>query len=508
MVDFSAFLPRSCYMKFFVVVVIFRVGTTDSFSVSDASHRTKLSSENSFSSLILKENSRHCRQQTSRLSAVNNGRNDQNQPIADRSYDFIAIEEADKMLQQERLRMEQEIGEMKILLNRQQELLECDGLRDGLAYNMEFSNQEETVVIDLGFAGRDDINSNKDVEFSGPDINESPFSSPFPNPINEEQFRQQNQRSHDSAECRTIEFALRQIDQENEDLKNEFDSQQHRYQSNIEESQRLIYDLRDRSDCLQHELKLEHSYFESAKAELEEALDQQRGKERDLEQQLLVARREQEILKQAAVEAQQQQQQEFQKQEEQEERECQQREEQERKQQKSQQEQEEHRHHEDLLRNHQELVELEKNQKQFEDVYFSIYGDNSNDESANDNPVQNQSELEQNEIAVNGEHRVRQYENSGDSVRSTHSPQSMHIGQDNIAQQQQPQQQKQQPYQYKYQYEYQYHHQQDQQQYQAFSVAATTQISDNRPSRRVSKQNARRNSREHGIFMNFNDILV
>lgn len=390
------------------------------------------------------------------------------------------------MLQQERLRMEQKIGEMKILLERQQELLECDGLRDGLAYNMEFSNQEETVVIDLGFAGRDDIKSSKVVEFSGPNINESPFSSPFPNPINEEQFRQQNQRSHDSAECRTIEFALRQIDQENEDLKNEFDSQRHRYryQSNIEETQRMICDLRDRSDGLQHELKLEHSYFESAKAELEEALDQERSKERDLEQQLLVARREQEILKQAAVEAQQQQQ-ELQKQEE----------------------QEEHRHHEDLPRDHQELVELEKHQKQLEDVYFSIHGDNSNDESANDNLVQNQSELEQDEIAVNDEHKVRQYEKSGDSVRSTHSPQSMHIGQDNITQQQQQPQQ--QPYQYKSQYEYQYHHQQDQQQqYQAFSVAATTQISDNRPSRRVSKRNSRRNSHEHGIFMNFNDILV
>jgi len=485
-VSISAIFPRYYYLEFLAVLIIFRVRTTDAFSthhptaVSDASRRMKLSSGNSLSSLILEQDNRQCQQQIVGLSAVNNNMNNQNQPIADLSYDFIATEEADKMLQQERLRNEQEIREMKTVLKRQhQELLEFDSL----ASHIQLSNQEVANVVDLEFAGLEDSKSSKDVKNKNPNNDESIFSS-FSTTIDEEQYRQHHRHSHNTAECRTLEISIRQIDEENEDLKDEFNDQQDRYESDIEKRRSIVCDLRDRFDCVQHELKIEMSYSETAKAELEELLDQERSKVRELEQQLLIARREQEILEQAAVEAQYRQQ-DLQEHQHQQRLIQLEQEEQERQQQQSQQEQD-HVYHEELLRNHQELVELEKYQKQFDDVYFNIYDDNSVDKSANDNlaPNPNQSQLEQDVVAVNGGQGPRQYQNPIDSAQSTHSPQSTRSGQYDMAQQQ------------------------HQQQHQTFNVAVTTQITDPRQSKRETKRDSRTNSYAHGMFMNFNDILV
>jgi len=503
----SSFLRRSD-LVFLVGLLTFGVRTTDAFSAhhptatSGASPSTRLISGNSVS---LERNGNRCQQQTVALSAVNNDKNEENQPNAGRSYDFIAIEEADKMVQQERLRNEQEIREMKTLLERQhQELLEFDII----SCNVEVSTQEHPDVIDLGFLESEDIPYNNDVESNFTDFDASPFSPPFSTTLDEEEYRQHRQHSHDTAECRTLEISLQQLDEENEDLKDEFNNQRHRHQSDIDEKQRMIFDLRDRFNCVQHELKMEISHFGRAKAELEEMLNQEQLKARILEQQLLLARREQEILEQAAIEAQQQQQQMQEKEEQERQQRLEQleREEQERKQQQMQQEKEENLHREELLRNHGELAELEKHQKQLDDVYSNIHNGNSADQSENDNLVRNQNQSQREQDADTGD--------SDGPMYSTQFNTAQQQQQEQVEQQQQQQQQR--PYDPDQQHQQQQYQQQNHQQHQhnpqhnhqTFSVAVTTQTYDPRRSKRKSKRYVRSNSQAHGIFMNFNDILV
>ena len=487
---YTAFRASYC-LELFMLVTSFRVvKMTDGFSiyhptVSDANHRMKLLSENILSIRSYKDGYCPRQQFVFRLSASSNNNNSESQPIGDRSYDFIAIEEADKMLQQERLRNEQEIREMKILLERQhQELLEFDSLTS----NVELSNQDYFDAIDISFSDREDDKcsdeTNRSSKTNGRSNDKSPFSPPFSTSVDEEQYKQTHQRSHNTAEWRTLKISLQQIDEENEELEKEYDDERNCYQSNIEETQRMIFDIRDRFDCMQHELKQEISHFERAKAELEEMLEQERSKSRELEQELLVARREQEILEQAAVEAQQQQ---LQDQEEQEKLEEKQRlielehEAQEHHHQNQIQKEQEIHHHEELLRNHKELVELEEHQKQFDDVYFNIRNDNRVEK---DNRKQNQSQLEEDVVAVNSRQDVRQTNHFVDSEPQANSPQPMEFTCHDTT------------------------HQQGLQQKHSFSVAVTTQASESIQSKKDSKRNSRKNSHAHGIFMNFNDILV
>lgn len=417
------------------------------------------------------------------------------------------------MLERERVKNEREIRKMKVLLKRQhQELLEYDSE----AYNIQLSSEEDPDVIDIGFdSGEEDVDGIDDDESNDTIFDESPFSGPSSATIDEEEYREHHQRSHNTAECRTLEISLQHIDEENEDLKDELNDQRYRFESDIDETRKTIADLRDRFDCIQYELKIEHSHFESAKAELEEVLDRERSKARDLEQQLLLARREQEILEQAAVEAQhRQQQQELQQRREQEileqaaveaqrrqqelqeqeehdrQQELIERKEQDRKRQQVHQEQEEQLHQEELLRNYQELVELEKHQKQLDDVYFNLNNDNSIDGNINDNLVQNQNQnqndSEQDVVAAYDGEDHRQHSNPSDPVSSTHSTQSTHFEQYDIGRQGVRRRR------------YQEH---------TFSVAVTTQLDDPRQSNTESKRDIRTNSHAHGIFMNFNDIL-
>jgi len=479
----------------------------------------------------MEHNGRQCQKQIGALSALKS-----NQPDADRSYDFIARAEANKMLQQERLKNEREIRQMKIKLKRQhQELLE----NDSEALNIQLSNEDDSDLSDL------DVDIFEDVEIDDTNSNSSPFSPPFSTEINEEQFKQNHERSHNNAECRTLEIALQQIHEDNQDLKNEFNDQRNRYQSGIDETRRMICDMRDRYDCIHHELEAESTYFERAKAELEVVIDRKRSQTRELEQQLLLARREQQILEQAAIEAQHRQQEmqelqereelELQRQEEKLKREQQQiqqeqeehdrqiqqelmqlaREEQERKQQLEQEEQEsqgqqelmqlarqekeqkqkqdqqeqaERLRHEELLRNHRELAELEKHHKEFDDIYF---------------------QLQEEEGSVNTGQVHYQYEHFGNSVPSMHSTQSTHFAQYDVARQQQQQQQQQ--YQQLYQQQQQYRHWQWQ---QSSNVEVPSRKSNSeqskspRPYERDPRQEIRTNSRSHGTFMNFNDMLV
>lgn len=435
-------------------------------------NEVKLPSRNSLSTLIPGENNlQHYRYQV-RLCALNGKKSDQNEPIKGRSYDFIAIEEANKMLKQERLKNEQEICEMKILLERQRkELLESNSVK----CNMHCANQEDCDVIDLGFAGREDFESNEDVESYERNVDESYFSSSYSNAVDEEQYRECNRRSHDNAEYRTLEITFQQINENNEDLNDELNDQRDRYQSDIDEIQRMIYDLRDRVICIHRELKTEIAYFEREKTELEEVLDLERSKSTELEQQFMLARREREILEQVTIEARHQQQklhvQELQLEQEEQER---------RRQQKQQLEQEEHLYHRELHQHHQqELRELEKNQEQLDDIYFDVYDSNDGSENTDNNHVPNQSEIQEDMIAIDGEKGYFRIDNSNTSGCSAHLSQSAQFTQRQMTQQQ-----------------------------QAFRVGAKTEIPDPRQSKRESKREFGTYSHAHGMFMNFNDILV
>lgn len=431
-------------------------------------------------------------------------------------YDFIAIEEADKMLEGERLRHEQELCKMKNLLQRQHlQILELD---DGDASHIRLFDQEDPGTDGTGFVFCQDGGG------SYQEFDRAPGDDAFSATIDEEEYKEQHERSHNAAECRTLEISLRQIEEENEDMKREFKDQKEAYQSYLEETGRTICDVRDRSDVIQHELKIEMSYFERAKAELEEILEVEQCKTRMLEEQLMLARREQEILEKAAVEAMHRQQ-EREEQEQHEEQERQQRlvqiqkEEQQRAQQLLQLEREEQERQQQQLqqKHHEELNELEKHQEQLNDVYFDMYNDDEDiddssdgsnyncepetthqdqlhnayfsnyndesiDESADGNIHSNQEQLQREDSVVGAV-------NNGSTV-SVHASRSHYSTRSK-------------------QYYYpRYDVTQERQQYhqQKFSVAVTTNAAAE-PLKNL-KRESRTNSHAHGIFMNFNDILV
>jgi len=476
-----------------MIVMSYGIRMTDAFSiyhprVSDANHRVGFSSENSLSASQFRDNSNLCHTRIFRIYASTNGINSQNQSIGDRSYDFIAIEEADKMLQKERLRNEKEIREMKILLERQhEELLEFDRLTS----NVRLSNQDYIDTINRSYFEGQDSKCSDDTKQSGINNDKPPFPPPFSASIDEEKYKQKYQSSHNTAELRTLKISLQQIDDENEELEKEFDDQQHRYQSDIADTQRMISDIRDRFDCMQHELKLEILHFESTKTDLENMFEEERSKSRDFEQQLIVAHREQEILEQAAVEAAveaKKRQQELHEQEVQDQIEYRQRimqlehkEHEHHQQQHIKQEQERY-HDKDLLSDHEELVELDLHQKQFDDLYFNLRDDNRMEESIGN---QNQSQLQQDVVAINSGQRPHQYKISVDlGAPEIYPPQPMQSPCYDRTQKR--------------------HFQQE----HSFSAAVTTEASENLPSKRESKHYSRKNSHAHGMFMNFNDILV
>ena len=446
--------PRSPHPLLKAVVVLLTLSVETSFAFSTHSPLSALNQERC-----------HSYRKTAILSATTKNKKNKN----GRSYDFIAVEEAEKMLQEERLKNEQEIQEMKILLERQhQELLEFNYPNPPF---LDISNEEYSDVIDVGFGRRKGNRMSKDAEMNGNDMYESPFSS-FTATMNDEQYRQQNQRSHSTAERRTLEISLQKIHEENEDLNDAFEYQRHHFQSNIDKTRRMLHDIQENLYNTQRELKMEVSGFERTKAELENVLEQERQKARELEEQLLLARREQEIIAQAAIEAQNRQQ-ELQEQENQRLLQLE-REEKEHQQQTLQLEEEERLRNEEISRNHQEFIELEKHQKQLDDLYFNLYN-----KDGIDNGVVNEEQNQQNEISNNAVHGFSQYNDLDASTSS------------------QP------PYFAQYSSEYQqWSHQQ-----QNNRVSDMAQRTKQQQSKRTSKRSIRTNSQNHGIFMNFNDML-
>lgn len=378
--------------------------------------------------------------------------NDMNNEKPDRFYELISVEDADKMLQQERLVQKEEIRKLKNLLELQHKQL-CE-------FNvLDSRTQLPCADVDMGFVGHDASIGGNDIQNDAVDYLSGDDTGFFPPSSTDEEYKQQHQQSHSAAERRTIEIELRQVDDENEELENEFNDQQQSHETDIEEFQGLIYDVRHRSDCIQQELKLEFKYFERAKVELEEVLNQELSKTRELEQQLLLARREQEILDEAVIEAQRRQQ-ELQGQEEQE------------RQQERHREQLQQDREEQLRRDHQELVELERNEAEFDKAYFNFFNDDRTDGDINDHHISNQP---QEDVAgVDGDGQgPQQYQYSANTAQSQ-SPQSTLSPQ----------------------YDAVYR--------QTVAKSVTSQTTDPPQAKRTT----RKNSDAHGIFMNFNDILM
>ena len=499
-------IPRYFCLQFLAVLMVFLATTTDAFyaqhpttAANAPTRRMVVSSGSSLPSVFLRKHESECHQQMVAHFAANSDINNDKVPIADRSYDFIAVEEAEKMLQQERLKHEKEVHDMKHLLKRQHEQLREF---DSLDSNIQLQNHKDPGTVDLGFDGSDDrsinaIDNNYINDYSSDD---NALYSPYSNIMDEQKYKQQRQKSHDAAECRTLKIALHQIDKENEELEDECIDQQQSYQSDIEEMRRTLRDVQDRSNCIKHELKTERSYFERAKEELESVLnqerskimaleqqlsvlDQERSKAMALEQQLLIARREQQILEEAAIEARRRHQQELQEREEYQRQQRllqQEQEEHQRQQQLLHQKQEEERlYQEQLLQEHQELRELQRHQEQLNNICFNLYNDDSIDESDNDHhiPNSNRNQRQQAVFGADGGLGPDQCQYSVvDSARSVHSTQSTHFTQHDATQQQQ----------------------------QTVTVTVTTQTTNPRQ----EKREPRTNSHAHGLFTNFNDILM
>ena len=491
-ISFHTIIPPYYYFfEFLAVVVIFQFWTTDGFSTQQQQHPVRTvagsrgmgrSSGSSLSFCNFRPDKNQHNRQKVRLSATNT---DKNNEKAGRFYELISVEDADKMLQQERLIHQKEIGELKDLLDLQhKEIWVLNGLHSHA--------QLPGADVDMGFDDNDIENDYiDDTRFS------APSSTVIDDFINDDEYKQQHWQSHSAAERRTLEIELHQIDEENEELENEFNNRRHSHQNDIDEFQRIIYDVRDRSDCIQQELKLEFEYFERAKVELEEMVNQEGLKVRQLEQQLLLARREQEILEKVAIDAKRQQQ-ELQDQEEQERRQRESELEQEDRQRQSELEQEgrqrqreleqegrqrqldleqEDYHREkfqwerdeQLRQEHQELVELDRNQAEFDKTCASIFNEDRTNRDINDRHTPKQPQHEGVGVDGGGQ-EPQQYQYSVETARSH----STHFTQYGAVHQQ--------------------------------TVAASVKAQNTDPPQ--AKRTTRKNSDAHGIFMNFNDILM
>mmetsp|Transcript_18083 Transcript_18083/g.39413 ORF Transcript_18083/g.39413 Transcript_18083/m.39413 type:complete len:495 (-) Transcript_18083:160-1644(-) len=484
--------PYFCFFEFLAVVVIFQFWTTDGFSTQQQQQHplrtvagcrgTGLPSGSSLSFCNFQPDKNQYNRQIVGLSATNTDRNNEK---AGRFYELISVEDADKMLQQERLIHQKEIRELKDLLDLQhKEIWELNGLHSHA--------QLPGADVDMGFVDSDIKNDSiDDTRFS------TPSSTVIDDFINDDEYKQQHRQSHNAAERRTLEIELHQIDEENEELENEFNDRRHSHQNEIDEFQRIIYDVRDRSDCIRQELKLEFEYFERARVELEEMVNQEGLKVRQLEQQLLLARREQEILEKVAIDAKHQQQ-ERQDQEEQERRQRESELEQEDRQRQSELEQEGrqrqlnleqedqqrqldleqedyHREQfqwerdEQLRQEHQELVELDRNQAEFDKTCATIFNEDRTNRDINDR--QTSKEPQHEGVGVDGGGQgSQQHQYSVETTRS----QCTAFAQYGAVHQQ--------------------------------TVAASVKVQKTDPPQ--AKRTTRKNSDAHGIFMNFNDILM
>jgi len=449
----NAIVPHNySILKLLTAVLIFQCLSTDALSpqrpvlgiASSRGANLHSYSALSFHPVASNENQNHRR--TVELSATNYVGN--NKKLG-RFYELISVEDAENMLQKERHMHEEEIKKLKDLMEVQRKQI------------FEFSHpQLPPADVDMGFVDSDDDIDEIEIESESELVDDFNFDDI----IEDDDYKQQHQHSHSAAERRTIEIELRQVDEENEELENEINKKRQSHKNDMDKFQGMLYDMRDRSDCIRQELKLELTHFESAKTEMEELVNREQSRRKELEQRLLLERREQEILEEAAIEAQKRHQ-EF--------------EEQENQRMSSLEEEDRHREQfhrdreEELLRlEQQELEDLERHQEEFEEAYWNFFNRNNVDRIFNNNNASDQSQ--EDVVGMDGnEQEQQQYQYSAESARSS-SPQSSHFTQYDTMQPQTV----------------------------TASVTAQTTVPPQ------AKRTSRKNSEAHGLFMNFNDILT
>jgi hypothetical protein len=243
------------------------------------------------------------------------------------TYDFIKVEEAEEMIQKERAEHDDEIRKMEDLLEYQREQLrEFDHCQDDpelfirsddrSGYNSDDNNTSVSVV---------------DGSTSFPSSSSSTSSSTTVN-------------SHITAEFRTLEIALQQINDQNKELREQINDQYYSYESYREEMRQRLSDARDRFDCIQHELSKERSKVNLLEMEILEKTERDTRERKQQQEDEEEYQKQQELLMQKQV------------------------------------------HQQDHQRDHR-LLELERLDEQFNDLYQSMdIGngvDNSNNNSNN-----------------------------------------------------------------------------------------------------------------------------
>jgi hypothetical protein len=160
------------------------------------------------------------------------------------TYDFIKVEEAEEMIQKERTEHDEEIRKMEDMLEYQREQLrEFDHYQD---------NPDFFVMGDDRSGYSSDENNNSVDVIDG--------STSFPSSSSSSSTSSSTAvNSHIATEFRTLEIALQQINDQNKELKEQINDQYYSYQSYREEMQQRLSDARDRFDCIQHELSKERS---------------------------------------------------------------------------------------------------------------------------------------------------------------------------------------------------------------------------------------------------------
>jgi hypothetical protein len=199
------------------------------------------------------------------------------------TYDFIKVEEAEEMIQKERAEHDEEIRKMEDMLEHQREQLrEFDHCQD----------DPELFVRSDDRSGynRDDNNTRVSVVDGSPFFSSSSSTS-----------SSTTVNSRITAEFRTLEIALQQINDQNKELREQINYQYYSYQSYREEMQQRLSDARDRFDCIQHELSKERSKVNLLETEILEKTERDTRERKQQQEDEEEYQKQQELLVQKQV---------------------------------------------------------------------------------------------------------------------------------------------------------------------------------------------------------------
>lgn len=206
-----------------------------------------------------------------------------------RSYDFISVEEAEEALEEERARYEGERSELEWLLEAQRQQLQDleDGRREketsGVKNKVSRAAKPSRIVI-LGAQGHVNANVNNNGKRNRKKSNRRGFRNST------------NRIDRDSSigdddnylKMEQLENLLQIAIVENEKLTRRLREQHHQY--NIERSvyEDELLEERGRLNCVRDELHMERAYFETSRRMLEQLLQEEQQKVRELENQLMM----------------------------------------------------------------------------------------------------------------------------------------------------------------------------------------------------------------------------